>query len=151
MECWKKKLKVLKNRGKKIVFTNGCFDIIHYGHIHLLEKAKSLGDILIVGLNSDESISRLKGKGRPFFNLEARLAVLKSIRYVDYVIVFEEDTPIDLIRNLEPNVLVKGGDYSLDEIVGRKEVENGGGIVQLITLKEGYSTTNIISGGIKND
>lgn len=145
MNCLKK-VSIEKNRGKKIVFTNGCFDILHYGHVCLLKQAKALGDILVVGLNSDESISRLKGKGRPFFTLEARLAVLKSIKYVDYVIIFDEDTPISLIKKIEPDVLVKGGDYEIDDIVGKKEVEDNGGSVQIISLQKGYSTTNIIKG-----
>ena len=105
---------------KKIVFTNGCFDLIHYGHINYLKKAKELGDILIVGLNSDDSIKRIKGSSRPIKKIKSRLAVLESIKYIDLVITFNEDTPIELIKNIKPDILVKGGDYKEDEIIGRE-------------------------------
>ncbi len=130
--------------GSKVTFTNGCFDILHRGHVEYLAEAATLGDILIVGLNDDASVSRLKGAGRPVNPLEDRAVVLKAVRHVDYVVAFKEDTPIDLIRVLNPDVLVKGGDYRIEEIVGREHVESSGG--QVIVLKEvkGKSTTGIL-------
>ena len=127
-------LELLNN--KKIVFTNGCFDILHPGHIHILDQAKSYGDILIVGLNSDNSIKRLKGPSRPKVSQEDRLKILSSIKFVDYVVIFEEETPLKLIEKIKPNVLVKGGDYILEDIVGREFVENNGGQVKIIKLLE---------------
>ena len=129
---------------KKIVFTNGCFDILHPGHIHILDQAKSYGDILIVGLNSDNSIKRLKGPSRPKVSQEDRLKILSSIKFVDYVVIFEEETPLKLIEKIKPNFLVKGGDYILEDIVGREFVENNGGQVKIIKLLEGHSSSSLI-------
>ena len=128
----------------KIVFTNGCFDILHPGHIHILDQAKSYGDILIVGLNSDNSIKRLKGPSRPKVSQEDRLKILSSIKFVDYVVLFEEETPLKLIEKIKPNFLVKGGDYILEDIIGREFVENNGGQVKIIKLLEGHSSSSLI-------
>ena len=133
------------NKNKKIVFTNGCFDIIHAGHVKYLEEAKRHGDILVVGVNSDESIRRLKGKSRPINTLVDRIEVLTALSSVDYVIPFEEDTPYDLIKEINPDVLVKGGNYKVDEIVGKDIVEQRGGKVIAVDFFEGKSTTNIVN------
>lgn len=129
---------------EKIVFTNGCFDILHPGHIHILDQAKSYGDMLIVGLNSDNSIKRLKGPSRPKVSQNDRLKILSSIKFVDYVVLFEEETPLKLIKKIKPNFLVKGGDYILEDIVGREFVENNGGQVKIIKLLEGHSSSSLI-------
>ena len=129
---------------EKIVFTNGCFDILHPGHIHILDQAKSYGDKLIVGLNSDESIKRLKGPKRPKVSQKDRLRILSSIKFVDYVVLFEEDTPLKLIKKIKPNFLVKGGDYNSDDIVGAEFVENNGGQVKIVKLLEGHSSSSLI-------
>ena len=129
---------------QKIVFTNGCFDILHFGHVDYLSKAKELGDILVVGLNSDESVKRLKGDGRPINPEWERARILCALECVDYVVVFNDDTPLELIKLVQPDVLVKGGDYVDKEIVGGKEVEGYGGIVTLLPYIDGKSTTNII-------
>ncbi|MEE8342151.1 MAG: D-glycero-beta-D-manno-heptose 1-phosphate adenylyltransferase [Candidatus Neomarinimicrobiota bacterium] len=129
---------------KVIVFTNGCFDIIHRGHVEYLEQAKLLGDILIVGLNSDDSVKRLKGKSRPFQDEHDRAAILNALRMVDIVVVFEEDTPLELICELKPDILVKGGDYNLDSIIGSKEVETWGGSVKIIPFLKGYGTSQLV-------
>lgn len=136
----KKIVENLKKKGKRIVFTNGCFDIIHSGHIKTFRKSKKLGDILIVGLNSDASVRRLKGMSRPIVNQAGRADVLSEMRCVDYIVIFDEDTPVEVIKNLKPDVLVKGGDYRTDEIVGRNFVKK----VVRIPLVKGVSTTNII-------
>jgi len=136
---------ILKNRlGKKIVFTNGCFDVIHAGHIELLLKAKDLGDILVVGLNSDSSINMIKGSHRPVNNFENRAKVLSALNCVDYIVKFEEPTPYDLILKLMPDILVKGGDYTLDTIVGADIVLNNGGSVTTIPFTVSTSSTNIL-------
>ena len=135
----------LKQYGKKVVFTNGCFDILHVGHIELLESAKSLGDILVVGLNSDDSVKRLKGTGRPINSVRERVRILSALEFVDYVVIFNEDTPYKLLQEVKPDFLIKGGDYSLDEIVGRDIVESYGGKVKVIQLLKGKSTTDIIN------
>ena len=132
------------SQNKKIVFTNGCFDLIHQGHKDLLSKAKSLGDILIVGLNSDRSVKRLKGIKRPIQNEKERAKNLYEIGSVDRVIMFDEDTPDRLIREIKPHVLVKGGDYTIDSIVGSRDVLAAGGIVEIIPLTPGYSTSKTI-------
>ena len=137
------------NNGKKIVFTNGCFDILHIGHIRYLKEAASLGNILVVGLNSDESVRKLKGPERPINNQEDRAELLFSLDFVDYVIIFNEDTPDKLIRTIQPDVLVKGGDYKPEEVVGMDFVEANGGKLVLIDFVKGKSTTNIIK-KIKN-
>lgn len=132
------------NANRKVVFTNGCFDILHIGHIRYLQKAAKLGDILVIGLNSDGSVKRLKGSERPVNNEKDRAEILCALSFVDYVVVFEEDTPLELIKKIKPDVLVKGGDYSKEDIVGANEVEAGGGSLVLVPLVEGKSTTNII-------
>lgn len=134
----------LRKAGYKIVFTNGCFDIIHRGHVELLRFAKSLGDVLVVGLNDDESVRRLKGKNRPINTLEDRAFVLLSIRWVDFVVPFSEDTPERIIREISPDVLVKGGDYRIEDIAGADFVLSKGGRVEIFNYLEGYSTTSII-------
>lgn len=134
----------LKQQSKTIVFTNGCFDILHFGHVKYLEEAKSCGDILIVGLNSDDSVKRLKGPTRPVNGQLERAYVLCSLKSVDYVVIFDEDTPLQLIKELEPNILVKGGDWKADQIVGSELVLKNGGQVKSLLFQEGFSTTNII-------
>ena len=133
-----------KNRGKRVVFTNGCFDLLHFGHVKYLQKARSLGDLLVLGLNSDASVRRLKGPKRPLIDQDERAHLLAALDCIDYVVIFEEDTPLNLITSLKPHILVKGGDYSLDGVVGRDVVESYGGRVELITFVDGKSTTNII-------
>ena len=134
----------LREAGKRIVFTNGCFDLLHAGHIQTLERAESFGDVLIVGLNSDASVKRLKGPGRPFIQQGDRARLLASFGCVDYVVVFEEDTPETLIKCVRPDVVVKGADYRLDQVVGREFVESYGGRVELIDLVADVSTTSLI-------
>lgn len=138
-------LSIKESAPTKTVFTNGCFDILHPGHTDYLTKAKALGDLLVVGLNSDRSIQRLKGDKRPIQNLTARALVLSALSSVDYIISFEEDTPIKLIKAIKPNVLVKGGDYTEETIVGSEEVKKEGGTVSIIPFLEGYSTSEIIA------
>ena len=135
-----------KLEGKTIVFTNGVFDLLHAGHIDILEFAKSSGDYLIVGVNDDNSVKRLaKGKGRPIYPLEQRVKILAAIMYIDFVIPFSQDTPLELIKSLHRvDVLVKGGDYRPHEVVGREEVEKAGGKVLLFDFKTEISTTGII-------
>lgn len=130
---------------KKVVFTNGCFDLLHKGHITYLEKARTQGDILVVGLNSDESVKRLKGDDRPLNTLADRLEVMAALECVDYVSWFEEDTPLELILSLRPHILVKGGDWKPEQIVGAKEVISWGGKVKSLTYVEGQSTTQLIA------
>jgi rfaE bifunctional protein nucleotidyltransferase chain/domain len=134
----------LKRAGKKIVFTNGVFDILHRGHVEYLEKAKSLGDVLIVGLNTDASARRIKGKHRPLQNQRDRATVLAALKAVDYVILFGEDTPEKLIRIVKPDVLVKGADWKTVDIVGADFVRSYGGRVRRIKLTKGRSTSSII-------
>jgi len=138
-----KELEPLRGK-KKIVFTNGCFDILHAGHVHYLGECKKLGDILVVGINSDDSVRRLKGERRPILPLEMRAFVLSKVCYVDYVVPFGEDTPYNLIREIKPDVLVKGGDWPLDRIVGREIVESYGGKVLTIPFEFNISTTKIV-------
>ena len=137
-------LKSLKESGKKIVFTNGCFDILHTGHVSYLNEAKSCGDILVIGLNSDASVKRLKGETRPVNNEADRKFVLENLKAVDFVFIFEEDTPLKLIKEVNPNVLVKGGDWKVEQIVGSDFVMANGGEVKSLQFVKGYSTTNII-------
>jgi D-beta-D-heptose 7-phosphate kinase/D-beta-D-heptose 1-phosphate adenosyltransferase len=139
----------LKSAGKKIVFTNGCFDLFHTGHLHLLEEAKKLGDVLIVAINSDQSVKRLKGAQRPIFDENERAKIIAALGFVDYVVVFEEDTPFELIEELKPDIIVKGGDYTVERVVGRDIVESHGGRVHIIPLLEGVSTSSLIE-KIKN-
>ncbi|MCS7027251.1 MAG: D-glycero-beta-D-manno-heptose 1-phosphate adenylyltransferase [Bacteroidia bacterium] len=122
-----------------IVFTNGCFDILHYGHVEYLESAKSLGDRLIVGLNSDASVRRIKGKHRPIQDEQSRSRVLCALQCVDAVVIFDEDTPIELIKQIQPDILVKGGDYTVDQVVGKEWAKR----VEIIPFVQGYSTTLI--------
>ena len=135
---------VWKAEAKKVVFTNGCFDLLHPGHVTYLEDAKALGDVLIVGLNADASISRLKGESRPINALKDRAHMLMGLRAVDMVVSFEEDTPLNLIQALLPDVLVKGGDYEADDIVGAKEVRANGGEVVVVPFLDGHSSTKLI-------
>lgn len=129
--------------GKKIVFTNGCFDLLHWGHIHLLNSARSFGDILIVGLNSDSSVSKLK-PGRPVQDEHSRMMLMAGMEVVDAVVLFQEETPQQLIEKILPDVLVKGGDYKIEEVVGRKTVEQSGGKVEIVALAEGFATSKLI-------
>lgn len=138
------KREALRREGRTVVFTNGCFDLLHLGHIRYLTQARSLGDALVVALNSDRSVRALKGEGRPILNERERAEVLAALKAVDYVVIFDEGTPRDLIAKLLPDVLVKGGDWPLDEIVGRLEVEAAGGKVLSLPYVEGSSTTDII-------
>ena len=134
----------LKEQNKKVVFTNGCFDILHSGHVDYLTKAKALGDILIVGLNSDSSILRIKGDKRPILKQEERAFIVSNLKPVDYVTFFEEDTPREIINELIPDILVKGADWSIENIVGRDTVEANGGEVKTIKFVNDQSTSKII-------
>jgi D-glycero-beta-D-manno-heptose 1-phosphate adenylyltransferase len=134
----------LKN--SKLVFTNGCFDILHLGHVDYLEKARKLGDRLILGLNTDASVRRQeKGSERPLQDEQARARIIASLEFVDAVCLFDEDTPLELIKAIRPDILVKGDDYAIDDIVGAKEVQSWGGEVMTIPLVQGYSTTQIVN------
>jgi len=135
----------LKTERKTIAFTNGCFDILHYGHIQLLLECSNFTDVLIVGVNSDKSVKRIKGPGRPINNEKSRTVTLSSLLMVDYVILFNEDTPIELIKNIQPDILIKGGDWTEDNIVGSDFVRSYNGIVKIIPYLPGYSTTETIS------
>jgi len=134
----------LKAEGKKVVFTNGVFDLIHAGHVDYLSKAKKLGDVLIVGLNSDDSVKRIKGDKRPILYQEERAFILSNIKPVDYVVVFEEDTPANLISEIIPDILVKGADWAVEKIVGKDIVEKNGGKVMNIEFVNDQSTSRII-------
>lgn len=140
----------LRRAKKKIVFTNGCFDIIHSGHINYLSRAKEMGDILIIGLNSDDSVRRLKGDKRPINNVNDRATVLDALEMIDYIVIFDEDTPYNLIKHIKPDVLVKGGDWVEEEIVGSDIVKAYGGVVESLPFYEGYSTTGTIEKLIRN-
>jgi len=135
----------LRQLGKRIVFTNGCFDLLHPGHVRYLAQARALGDALIVAINSDRSVSELKGKGRPILNEQERAEVLSGLESVDFVIVFDEQTPQQLIAAILPDILVKGGDWTIDKIVGREEVEAAGGQVYSLPYVEQQSTSEIIA------
>jgi rfaE bifunctional protein nucleotidyltransferase chain/domain len=136
----------LFKRGKRtVVFTNGCFDLIHSGHIHLFEEAKKLGDVLMVAVNDDDSVKRIKGPSRPVFPLAERLEILEAIRFIDYLLSFSEETPLRVISALVPDVLVKGGDWELEDVVGRQEVEDTGGRVVLVPFLESQSTSRLLS------
>jgi len=139
-----------KIKGRKVVFTNGCFDILHRGHVELLEKAKRLGDFLIVALNSDSSMKKIKGEKRPILDENDRAYILASLKCVDAVCLFDEETPAEIINKLKPDILVKGGDYKINEVVGRESVYNVGGEVVTIPLVEGKSTKGIIEKIIKS-
>ena len=142
VEQWKKS-------GNKIVFTNGCFDIIHRGHIEVLASTADLGNKLIIGLNSDQSIQNIKGEGRPIIDEQSRAILLAALSFVDAIILFSQDTPLKLIGALLPNVLAKGGDYEIENIVGHEIVQQNGGKVKLVPFIDGYSSTSIIK-KIKN-
>ena len=134
----------IKAKRKKIVFTNGCFDLLHVGHIRYLAQAKKLGDFLIIGLNSDSSVKELKGEDRPINSFEDRATLLSAIESVDLVIMFEEQTPENLIKDIVPDILVKGGDYNIEDIVGYQTVMQNGGQVKTLSFYDGYSSTNYI-------
>jgi rfaE bifunctional protein nucleotidyltransferase chain/domain len=134
----------LKQAGKKVVFTNGCFDLIHPGHVQYLRKARALGDCLLVGLNSDRSVRELKGDSRPILTEMERAQILAGLESVSYVTIFDESTPLHLIQMLMPDILVKGGDWRMDQIVGREEVEASGGKVISLPFEPGQSSTSII-------
>jgi rfaE bifunctional protein nucleotidyltransferase chain/domain len=134
----------LRTEGKRVVFTNGCFDLLHSGHVHVFKEAKKLGDVLIVAVNTDRSIRTIKGDSRPIFPLVERLEILEAIEYIDYLVSFSEETPKNVISTLLPDVLVKGQDWKKDEVVGRKEVEEAGGNVVLVSLFRGLSTTSLL-------
>ncbi|WP_076668561.1 D-glycero-beta-D-manno-heptose 1-phosphate adenylyltransferase [Pontibacter indicus] len=137
VQAWQK-------QGQKIVFTNGCFDILHLGHVDYLEKARQLGDKLVLGLNTDASISRIKGPSRPLQDEMSRARVMASLLFVDAVVFFDEDTPLELIKAVQPDILVKGDDYSIENIVGQDVVTARGGEVKTVPLVKGYSTTNVV-------
>ena len=137
-------LSALRSKGKRIVFTNGCFDILHAGHIDYLSKARRLGDLLVVGLNSDSSVKKIKGKGRPINKEADRAKVLSSLYFVDYITSFNEATEENLIKKVKPDILVKGGDWKLEDIVGSSFVRSYGGKVKSVSFVKGYSTTSII-------
>lgn len=137
-------ISAFKKRAKTVAFTNGCFDILHYGHIKYLEQAKNLSDILIVGVNSDSSVKRSKGPKRPFYALRQRMGVLAALSSVDYVIAFKEDTPLKIIEYLKPDMLVKGADYRIKDIVGSKLVRSYGGCVKRIRYIKGFSVSSLI-------
>jgi D-beta-D-heptose 7-phosphate kinase/D-beta-D-heptose 1-phosphate adenosyltransferase len=134
----------LKTKGKRIVFTNGCFDLLHIGHIRYLEEARSLGDILVVGVNSNRSVRNLKGPQRPILSEEERAEILSGLECVNYIIIFDEPTPIELISFLQPHILVKGGDWTKESTVGKEVVERSGGEVVILPFVEGSSTSNLI-------
>ena len=139
-----KEIKEMRAANKKIIFTNGCFDLLHQGHKDLISVSSSFGDILVVGLNSDESVRRLKGNGRPIQNVVDRKSALLATGYVDKVYTFENDTPLKLILLVRPDIIVKGGDYVAEDIVGYKEMVDWGGKVKIIPMTPGFSTTSII-------
>ncbi len=140
----KYKKSLWKFKEQKIVFTNGCFDIIHRGHIEYLAKASSYGNILVVGLNSDKSIKKIKGVNRPIIDENSRILTLASLQFVNYIILFNEETPINLIEAIKPDILIKGSDYKKEKIVGYDIIKNSGGEIITINFIEGYSTTSII-------
>ena len=134
----------LREEGKQVVFTNGCFDLIHFGHVQYLQEAKALGDVLVLGLNSDASVQRLKGDKRPLISQAERAHILAALNCIDYVVIFDEDTPLELIEAVTPDILVKGGDYSPETVVGREHVEKHGGKVEIIRFVDGRSTTSLV-------
>lgn len=137
-------IETLKKQGKKVVFTNGCFDILHVGHLNYLNEAKRQGDILVVGVNSNTSVRRLKGETRPINDEIDRAELLCGLKAVDYAVIFEEDTPCELLDELKPSIHVKGGDYTKDKLPETKIVEKNGGEVRILKFVEGKSTTNIV-------
>ena len=147
----KEDLKGLLNnlKGKKIVFTNGCFDILHIGHVEYLKKSKEFGDILIVGLNSDSSVKKLKGENRPINNEMDRAGVLDELKSVDYVVIFEEDSPVDLLNIIKPDIYTKGADYTVDTLPEAPVVLKNGGKIEFIRFVEGKSTTRVVESILK--
>ena len=143
-EFGKQLVEILKSQNKKVVFTNGCFDILHVGHLRYLNEAKKQGDVLIIGVNSDTSVKRLKGESRPINNQFDRAEMLSGLKAVDYTVIFEEDTPEELIATLKPSIHVKGGDYKKEDLPETKIVESYGGEVRILSFVEGKSTTNIV-------
>ncbi len=144
LEEARKKVAEWKSKGQKVVFTNGCFDLIHLGHVDYLEKARNLGDKLVLGLNTDDSVSRFKGPERPLQDQTSRARVLAAFQFIDLVVFFNDDTPLDLITELQPSILVKGSDYLAENIVGADVVKRSGGEVKTIDFVPGYSTTRIV-------
>ena len=140
----KKTLEALRKEGKKIAFTNGCFDILHVGHVRYLREAKKAGDILVLALNSDSSVRAIKGEERPLVSEEERAEILAALEFIDFVTIFPELTPLELINYLKPDILIKGGDWPEEKVVGREEVKKWGGSVAIIPEEEGKSTTNIV-------
>lgn len=145
LEVLQRRVNIWRSAGKKIVFTNGCFDILHRGHLELIADAADKGNVLIVGVNSDSSVKKLKGNDRPIYHEQDRLFQLASLLCVDAVCLFDEDTPENLIRTIRPDVLVKGGDYSIETIVGAEFVMSYGGRVEVIPFVAGYSTSSVIT------
>lgn len=145
LPCAASAIKKLKQKNKKIVFTNGCFDILHAGHVSYLSKAKSLGDILVIGLNSDASVKKIKGKSRPVVSQKNRATLLAALEAVDFVVIFSDLTPLKLIKAIKPDVLVKGGDWKKENIVGSDFVESYGGKVKSLAYIKGLSTRSLIA------
>jgi D-beta-D-heptose 7-phosphate kinase/D-beta-D-heptose 1-phosphate adenosyltransferase len=140
----KDKLEELRKKGKKIAFTNGCFDILHVGHVRYLREAKKTADVLVLALNSDSSVRSLKGKERPLVPEKERAEIIAALEFIDFVTIFPESTPLELINYLKPDILIKGGDWAEKDVVGRKEIKEWGGRVAIIPEVEGKSTTNIV-------
>jgi rfaE bifunctional protein nucleotidyltransferase chain/domain len=134
----------IKQEKKTIVTTNGCFDILHLGHVEYLQKASELGDVLIVGINSQDSVRRIKGSDRPVTSEKGRISVIAALGFVDYCVLFNEDTPMELLKRIKPDIHVKGGDYSPDNLIEKKVIEDNGGLIKILPLVNGYSTTYII-------
>ena len=145
----KDKLEELRKKGKKIAFTNGCFDILHVGHVRYLREAKKTADVLVLALNSDSSVRSLKGKERPLVPEKERAEIIAALEFIDFVTIFPESTPLELINYLKPDILIKGGDWAEEAVVGREEIKDWGGRVTIIPEVEGKSTTNIVE-KIKN-
>jgi rfaE bifunctional protein nucleotidyltransferase chain/domain len=143
-ETLRNKLEELRNKGKKIAFTNGCFDILHVGHVRYLREAKKTADVLVLALNSDSSVRSIKGEERPLVPENERAEVLSALEFIDFITIFPELTPLELINYLKPDVLIKGGDWPEEKVVGREEVKKWGGRVAIIPEVEGKSTTNIV-------
>jgi len=143
-DALRKKLEDLRKKGKKIAFTNGCFDILHVGHVRYLRKARKTADLLVLALNSDSSVRSIKGAQRPLVNEKERAEILAALEFVDFVTIFKESTPLKLIKYLKPDILIKGGDWPEENVVGREEVKKWGGYVEIIPEVKGKSTTNIV-------
>ena len=148
-ETLRTRLIELRNQGKKIAFTNGCFDILHVGHVRYLREARKTGDVLVLALNSDSSVRAIKGEKRPLVSEQERAEVLAALEFIDFVTIFKELTPLELINFLKPDVLIKGGDWPEEKVVGREEVKHWGGRVAIIPEVEGKSTTNVVEKIIK--